>query len=398
MIITIDKRVPADYSYSEAEWEKSNATLRQNIDVNTLSDKIIDVLMPVYNMEKTLLDALNSIFSQTYQLFRVIIVDDGSADDPISTINKFESKPQPILLIRQANSGVIDALITGLNYVSLLSFTAIMNADDMSFSNRFADQVRFLIKNDEYIAVSSSHYEMDEDGILTGGKFIGQGLDMRHDFFVYPAFEPYLPHSLLMMRSEALKKLSYRYVHHAEDADLYWRAQRLGRLATLHDIHGCYRIHTNSISGRNNVEGRIQAVFSQLGAISARRCVENRSDFVFEREYLAKARSAITLDNIVKLFETKLSQVEKEYLRAASAMKLVEFSGYRPYNLEFSDIQFLIENAKFAKISRRVERKTLRRSIYRTIRKFFRNAGLLEKYQFFLRFPWKTIQSFIING
>ncbi|MFZ1964051.1 MAG: glycosyltransferase family A protein [Roseiarcus sp.] len=406
MFIEIDKRSEVGRLEKEAQWAASANALHSTLDEPSFPSPpefigkarpLVDVLVPAFNAENVIRQALESVFRQDYPCFRLIIVDDGSTDGTADVIRGFRDELQPILLVRQENSGIVEALNEGLRYVSA-PFTARIDADDYSFPRRFTDQVNFLQENASYIAVSSAFYEIDEDGRLNGRRYVGQGLDVRHNFFAYPAFEPYLPHSLLMMRTSVIKSLGYRHVHHSEDVDLFWRAQRFGRLATLSDIHGCYRVHTASVSGANVVEGRIQAVFSQLAALSARRVVERRPDLDFNRAALAEARVARDLERIAAAFESRLTSREYAYLRSASAIKLAEFSLFRPYALEASDITLLLDAVDLRRMSSGHERRSVRSMIYRCVRKFVRNAPTRTKLWFIYKYPWKMARAFIFRG
>jgi glycosyltransferase involved in cell wall biosynthesis len=406
VLIEIDGRSEVGRLEKEAQWALSANDLHSILDESSsqsppeLLDKarpLVDVLMAAFNAEKTIRQTLESVFDQDYRYFRFIIVDDGSTDGTADVIRDFRNQWQPILLVRQYHSGLVATLNEGLRYLSA-PFTARIDADDYSFPRRFSDQVNFLQGNSGYVAVSSALYEIDQDGRLNGRVFRVDDLNVTHDFFAHPASEPYLPNSLLMIRTNVIKSLGYRYVHHAEDSDLCWRAQRFGRLAILSDLHGCYRIHTASVSGANVVEGRIQAVFSQLAALSARRVVERRPDLDFDPAALAEARAAGDLDSIMAAFESRLTAREYAYLRSASAMKLVELSSFRPYALEPSDIILLLDVVDPRSMSSGRERRLVRSMMYRCIRKFIRNAQIRTKLWFAYKYPWKMARAFIFRG
>ena len=73
----------------------------------------ISIIMPVYNVEKYIRQCLESVSSQTYEDYEVIVVDDGSPDQSIDIINEYCSFPN-LKLIRQKNSGIARAREAGL--------------------------------------------------------------------------------------------------------------------------------------------------------------------------------------------------------------------------------------------------------------------------------------------
>ena len=63
------------------------------------------IVMPVYNSERTIERALNSVVQQSYQDYELIVVDDGSKDSSFEICKSFESKYKNIRLFSQQNSG-----------------------------------------------------------------------------------------------------------------------------------------------------------------------------------------------------------------------------------------------------------------------------------------------------
>ena len=104
---------------------------------------------------------------------------------------------------------------------------------------------------------------------------------------------------------------------------------------------GEYRMHTGSVSSRSIVNGRIMALSSQLAGLSALRRRTGRPDLHFPKEAITEYRNAQTLSKLWELGKRQLDDDEAGYLRIALAGKLLELTAYRPYELEFSDCQFI---------------------------------------------------------
>jgi hypothetical protein len=154
--------------------------------------------------------------------------------------------------------------------------------------------------------------------------------------------EPHLIQPFLMARRAAIDTVGgYRHVIYAEDSDLCWRMQELGRLHNLDEVLGDYRIHSGSISGRSLVNARVMAVSSQLAAISALRRRSGRPDLAFPKEMGARYAAATLPARIVALGSEGLAQEEIEHLEIAVAAKLMELAAYRPYELELADCNFI---------------------------------------------------------
>lgn len=124
---------------------------------------LITVLMPVYNGEKYLREAIDSILSQSHADFEFLIVNDGSTDTSEEIIRSYHD-PR-IRLINQKNGGVSAALNTGLQHAAG-RFIARMDADDISHTNRLQTQLAFMNEHPAYVMIGSDVNYIDEDGLF----------------------------------------------------------------------------------------------------------------------------------------------------------------------------------------------------------------------------------------
>ena len=300
----------------------------------------VDVLIPVYNGATTIESALRSIQDQSLRDIRIILVDDGSTDASAAIIEQMAEQDERIVLLRQANSGIVDALNAGLALCNA-PFIARHDADDLAAPNRFEKQVAYLQAHSDCSAVSGAVIQIDEAGKVIS-KVVHIASPDRADATRYPQIEPYLIHPFLMIRRTALLRMGgYRHAFHAEDTDLYWRLQEVGGLHNMPDVLGDYRIHTGSVTGSSLLNGRISAVNSQRSGISALRRRAGRADIEFPKDILAEYQRARSLEKIVEIGVRGLDAVEAERLTASASAKLLELAGYRPYELEDEDCRFI---------------------------------------------------------
>ena len=96
----------------------------------------ISLIMPVYNAEKYLAEALESVFRQTFKDYEVICVDDGSTDNSLKILQEFASKHENMTVITQENKRVSAARNAGFN-VSKGEYVQFMDADDVLRDNAF---------------------------------------------------------------------------------------------------------------------------------------------------------------------------------------------------------------------------------------------------------------------
>ena len=230
----------------------------------------IDVLIPVFNGASTIQSAIASIQAQTVRDIRIIVVNDGSADQSAAIIAAMAEQDDRIVLIDRVNGGIVNALNDGLA-VCTAAFVARHDADDLAMPDRFQRQLNWFATHPKCNAVSGAIIHIDEHGREISPVTIVRSPD-ESDPTHYPQKEPYLVHPFLMMRREAVQALGgYRHVYHAEDTDLYWRMQEIGEIANMPDLLGYYRVHDQSITGASTLNGRIAAMSSQLSGLSAMR-------------------------------------------------------------------------------------------------------------------------------
>jgi glycosyltransferase involved in cell wall biosynthesis len=131
------------------------------------SDPTISVVMICYNHEKFIKQAINSILSQTFSNFELIIVDDGSTDNTVKIIGEYQDNR--IILLEQQNSGPSIALNNGLDK-SRGQFIALMSGDDVSLPDRLMTQMEQLVSHSADIVfnrpqIIDSHSNILDDNI-----------------------------------------------------------------------------------------------------------------------------------------------------------------------------------------------------------------------------------------
>lgn len=105
---------------------------------------LVSVLMPVYNSEKYIRDAIDSILNQTYRKFELLIIYDSSSDKTEEIVNNYKIKDDRIKVIKnELPGGIIGALNTGFKY-SKGDYIARMDSDDISKPDRFECQLEYF--------------------------------------------------------------------------------------------------------------------------------------------------------------------------------------------------------------------------------------------------------------
>lgn len=159
----------------------------------------ISVLMGIYNCAPYLQEALDSLYAQTYQDFKIILCDDGSKDETYAIAQKNAAEHSNIVLIRnEKNMGLNYTLNHCLEYADT-EYCARMDGDDISLPTRFEEEIKFLDEHPEYTIVSAPMKHFDENGIY---RIQSGGFEPRIEDF--PKHVPF-NHAPCMVRTEAYK-------------------------------------------------------------------------------------------------------------------------------------------------------------------------------------------------
>lgn len=122
---------------------------------------LISIIFPVYNAEKYLKYSLNSIFCQTIQDWELIIIDDGSIDNSINIINKINDK-RIKKIKNDRNYGHAFSCNRGIKMASG-RYIARMDADDISFPNRFEIQLDYMNSHPDVDVIGCGSIKMDSE-------------------------------------------------------------------------------------------------------------------------------------------------------------------------------------------------------------------------------------------
>ena len=229
----------------------------------------ISVLMGIYNCASTLSEALDSLYAQTFQDFKIILCEDGSKDDTYAVAKQYaERHDNIVLLCNERNMGLNYTLNRCLEHADT-EYCARMDGDDISLPERFEKEINFLDEHPEYAIVSCPMIYFDEQGEFKRG--CGRGEINKEDFLLGSP----ISHAPSMTRTDALKRVGGYAVDkrllRVEDYNLWMRMYAKGYNAyTLFEPLYKMRDDRNA-KARRNWESRknefyaMRTGFSMLG-------------------------------------------------------------------------------------------------------------------------------------
>ena len=207
----------------------------------------ISVILPVYNAEAYVREAVESILAQTFMDFELIIINDGSTDGSGAILRELAARDARIVLVERPNDGYVSALNKGLE-MARADLIARMDADDVSMPERFALQYARMIQEPELAVLGSFIRVMDKVGnIIRLREYPLTPKEAAH----HVERDCPVGHPTVMMRRDAvLKAGGYRKAFsHAEDYELWLRMSDLGyAMANLPQPLLNYRVHGANVT------------------------------------------------------------------------------------------------------------------------------------------------------
>jgi glycosyltransferase involved in cell wall biosynthesis len=274
----------------------------------------VTVILPVYNGDKYLAEAIESILEQTYTDFDFLIIDDGSTDGSFAIIQSFAQRDPRIRFTTRGNRGLVATLNEGVAQARG-KYIARMDADDISMPARFKRQVSFLDANPSCVVLGTSFILINEAGreLKTWRCFI-HDLTIRH---ALPA-EGCIPHPTAMCRKSAIIEANgYRENYPAaEDYDLWRRLARVGEL--------------NNLSEPLLYKREVDAAVSDRQAQTQRQSAKRIRNEIWHDQDLAPYRrvSLSTLSRLPGEHRPALEDLQKELAKIALGRAAIKLFAY----------------------------------------------------------------------
>ncbi len=219
---------------------------------------LVSVILPVYNSEKYVGAAIQSILTQSWRDLELIVIDDASTDQTLAVVRSFED--ERIRVVRkERNTGYTVSLNQGLS-LARGKYIARMDADDVSLPERLERQVRFLEQNADHGLCGTWVKTVGEQAGMIK-KYPVTHAEISVELLVKSPF----CHPSVMLRKQVLEANRLQYDPSREPAEDYhlW-VQLVGctRAYNLPEVLLHYRIHPAQVSRERG--GRQQQVTSQV--------------------------------------------------------------------------------------------------------------------------------------
>lgn len=310
----------------------------------------LGVMLPVYNMKEYIGDTIDSILSQSFENFELVILDDASTDGTSDIIKKYTDK-RIKYFYNDKNEGIIESRNKLIDMCShKYQFLAKIDADDICIDTRFEKQLEFLKRNLEYDVVSSNIEIIPTKKIVRYSMYNGY---IKEELM----FSNIINNSSALFRSNIVNKNNVRYdilYRGASDYKFWLDLSKQSDFYILDEALVKYRVHDNQESSKNRIRQRengLRLVFETLSHIGLDidlvllekmriskfyTHAERKMALIHYEEILIKGVTLYTKDKLHKMIKNRILKVYMDADRKES-LKLFKY-------IKFKD---LFENQKF---------------------------------------------------
>lgn len=309
----------------------------------------ISVILPIYNCELYIKEAVDSVLNQTFTDFELIIIDDCSTDSTLKIIKSYQDS-RIKLIEKEKNSGYTDSLNMAIK-LAKGEYIARMDGDDICFPNRFESQIEFLQKNKDCALCG------------TGIKFIGSDKTQFHpsnhdEIKVKLCFSNSFFHPTIMAKKEILLDNLYdKNFEPAEDYDLWTRLIFKVKMSNLPELLLNYRVHENQISNYKNDVQLNASAKSQLKMFQrlfpheilkpeiVKKAIKNEetNSIIDFEEALSFLNNCIKNNKQIKIYNETLFTNQIQKCRINFIKKFIKNNGFKAGNI--------VSYIKFCKIN-----------------------------------------------
>ena len=148
---------------------------------------LVSVIVPAYNAERFIEDTIASVLAQDYSPLELILVDDGSTDNTLDILKKYEHLDQVKILqhINGKNKGVSTTRKLGIDHANG-KFIAFLDADDLFFPSKISKEVEILLEDPSLVLVHSNASILNETGHSFKDEFRFDVTDQPYDYKAHP--------------------------------------------------------------------------------------------------------------------------------------------------------------------------------------------------------------------
>lgn len=269
---------------------------------------MVSVIIPAYNCQKYIADAIDSVLEQTYTDFEIIIVNDGSTDNTSAILHQYEDN-QKITIIHQKNMGAATARNVGIN-CSKGELIAFLDSDDLWCPEKLLKQIQCMNSNPKCNMVYSDWATFDENGIIDSNFPLSRNYPRPSGNVFNQLIEACIISTItVLIKKEVFSKVGFFNVELecGEDYELWLRIAATNQIAYCPGVVAKYRQRSGSLTHKGRSKKTfepdeitvIKSILKQFPArtkdLSPKKIKTRFAKIYFQRGYEAYYRGEVLL-------------------------------------------------------------------------------------------------------
>ena len=216
--------------------------------VSNFEDKMVSIIIPVYNQEKFLVETLNSVLNQTFSNWECILVNDGSTDNSVAVLQPFLTHDNRFHFINSENRGVSNARNLALQQVKG-DYVLFLDGDDLIHPEKIQQVLSNFQKNPDLSIVfnTTSYFQDTIENVLYQMKITPELLDFN-SLLLYWGEKIIIPIHSAIIKSSLFDGIEFNTTLTAQEDWLVWLRlfQKNPKVLVLDDVLSYYRKHNSS--------------------------------------------------------------------------------------------------------------------------------------------------------
>lgn len=215
-----------------------------------LMDKLVSIIMPVYNAEKYIGQAIESVLNQTYRNIELLLIDDVPTDSTMEVVSRY-CDDRIRIFHNSENRGIAYSRNVGLENARG-DYIAILDDDDLATPKRIEMQVEFLENNPDIDFVGGKYQAIDENGVIISRENMAYHNPLYIKAFFL--FQDIYSNGEVTFRKATIDKYNIRYDENQygmEDFKFWIQCSKVGRFYTIDEVFLYHREHQANETTRN---------------------------------------------------------------------------------------------------------------------------------------------------
>ena len=247
----------------------------------------VTVLMSVYNGEKYLREAMESILNQTFTDFEFLIINDGSTDRTAEILQSYDD-PRIKIINNEENMGLTKSLNKGL-LIARGDYIARQDADDISMLERLGKEIDFLETHQDYAVVGTFAKILNKNSdVIHRGDMPIENAQIRE----FLKRDNCIAHGSAMIRKKCLRDVGHydESMARSQDYDLWLRLSKKYRLANIPEYLYMWRKHDEQIEAKHIKEQKIFVVLAMVknNILDIEQATTRFIDLIVEKNFVSK--------------------------------------------------------------------------------------------------------------